>query len=233
MWAEQLEFFSQTREVITFDWPGFGESLLSEERPAEKGMDAFVESLRRQTDRHGARRVHLCGLSMGGYVALAALRAVPELIASLILCDTRATRDSEEVRRGRLSTAASVREQGITTLLESMPPRLLGETTLRQRPDIVARVRSMIAAASPEGTARALIAMAERQDSTDLLGKISVPTLIIAGKEDKLTPPEEMRTMADAIHGSSFAIIEGAGHLPNIEQPALFNQLIEDFFSDL
>lgn len=226
MWEGQVAEFSATHRVMTFDWPGFGESPLDEGEP---GMDRFADCLVGLLDHLGLDRVHLCGLSMGGYAALAFYRRWPERIASLILCDTRATADTEEARKGRYETAALARREGAAPLVESMTPRLLGATSLAERPDLVGRVKEMILSSHPEGIARALIGMAERPDSTDLLAGIEIPTLIVAGNEDKLTPPEEMRTMADAIPGATFLIIDRAGHLPNLEQPSLFNQALREF----
>ncbi len=228
MWAEQEKFFSRFREVITFDWPGFGETPPA---PPGKGMSSFVDSLRSEIEQRRVERAHICGLSMGGYAALAFYRASPEIVSSLILCDTRATADTPDVRQTRYATAEVVVREGLTSLIESMPARLLGETTLRERPAIIERVQQMIGTARPAGVADALIAMAERGDSTDLLPQISVKTLIIVGREDKLSPPEEMRPMANAIRNSSFAVIDEAGHLPNIEQPYRFNQILRDFLS--
>jgi pimeloyl-ACP methyl ester carboxylesterase len=91
----------------------------------------------------------------------------------------------------------------------------------------------MIESGQPEGIAQSLIAMAGRRDSTDLLQQIDCPTLIIVGKEDKLTPPSEAEKMNQAITGSSLMIIADAGHLPNIEQPESFNPVVSDFLSKL
>lgn len=112
-----------------------------------------------------------------------------------------------------------------------MLPKLLGETTLKNRPTVADRIRSIIETAQPEGIAQALIGMAQRENSTDLLPQISCPTLIVVGDEDKLTPTTDAETLAQFITASSLEVINGAGHLSNLEQPASFNQAINKFLN--
>ena len=118
-------------------------------------------------------------------------------------------------------------------MVEPMTPRLLGETTLQTKPQIIERVKKMIEAANPEGIARALIGMAHRNDSMDLLPKITCPTLIVVGNEDKLTPPADAEKMNQAIASSQLKIINNAGHLPNLEATVAFNQIVGDFLKGI
>jgi pimeloyl-ACP methyl ester carboxylesterase len=155
------------------------------------------------------------------------------MVSALILADTKPTIDSEEGKRGRYEMAELARSKGVSGLVEILTPRLIGETTLRNNPEVVARVKSMIEAGQSEGVAQAQAAMAERSDSTDLLSQINCPTLIIVGKEDKLTPPVEAEKMSRSIAGSTLEIVRSSGHLPNIEQPESFNHLVANFLSRL
>lgn len=224
MWNDQVEALSGDYRVITPDWRGFGGSS-----PGPATMDDFADDLAGLLDHLGVTEPIICGLSMGGYAAMAFLRRHPGRISALILADTRSTPDTEEARRTRLETAASVRRDGVAILLPGMTQRLLGQSTLATRPDIVERVNSMILSANSEGVARALEAMAAREDSTGLLRNVDVPTLIICGEEDVLTPPAEASQMSRAVHGSQLTLIAGAGHLPNIEKSAEFNETVMAF----
>jgi len=227
MWDDQVEALSVDYRVITPDWRGFGGSSPGPTTMAT--MDAFADDLAGLLDHLTVTEPIICGLSMGGYAAMAFLRRHPGRIAALILADTRATPDTDEARRTRLETAASVRRDGVSTLVPGMTRRLLGESTLSTRPDIVERINSMILSAKPEGVALALEAMAARGDSSGLLRTVEVPTLIICGEEDVLTPPAESSLMSRAVKGSQLALIPGAGHLPNIEKSAEFNETVMAF----
>ncbi len=154
-------------------------------------------------------------------------------VAALILCDTRASADTEEGKQSRHEMAALARQQGTPPIIEAMIPRLLGETTLRTKPQTAERVKEMIRAAQPEGIAQALFGMAQRDDSTELLSKITCPTLIIVGSEDKLTPPSDAEKMHQSIAFSQLRVINHAGHLANLEEPSVFNQTVRDFLKQL
>jgi 3-oxoadipate enol-lactonase len=234
MWDEQVAAFATTYRVITFDWRGFGESPLGD---GISTMEDFADDLAGLLNRLSIEQAIICGLSMGGYASFAFHRKYSERISALILADTRATPDNEEGKRGRYEMAELARKKGASALTEAlidkMLPRLLGETTQRTKPAVVERVKSMIESGQPEGIAEALLAMAGRPDSTDLLPQIGYPALIIVGNEDKLTPPSESEKISQAIPDSTLAIIDEAGHLPNIEQPESFNIVISRFLNGL
>jgi 3-oxoadipate enol-lactonase len=240
MWAPQVAEWRATHRVITLDWPGFGESAaegFGAVGDKAAGIDDYAALVIALLDHLKVEKAHLCGLSMGGYVALALYRIAPERVASLILCDTRASADSPETRNGRYETISLIAEngrEGLETLFANMLPRLLGETTLNSNPSLVAQVREMMAASSPEGIRQALTALAERRDASDLLpalGETGEGPLIIVGREDRITPASEMSLLAEAIKGSHFAIIERAGHLPNLEQPDQFNAVLRKWLN--
>jgi 3-oxoadipate enol-lactonase len=175
----------------------------------------------------------VCALSMGGYVAFALLRRHPDLVRALILLDTRPGPDGDEARENRRRMAATARESGAAPVASAMLPQLLSPSTRRERSDVAERLRAMIQGSSPRTIVAALAGMAARRDSTALLGGIRVPTLVIVGAEDAITPPSEARAMAGAIPGARLAIVGGAAHLPGLEQEEVVNARIAEFLAEL
>lgn len=230
MWENQVAEFQSTNRVITFDWRGFGASDLGSKN---HGLTDFADDLAGLLDQLKIQSATICGLSMGGYSAFAFYRKYANRVKALILCDTRATADTDEGKAARYEMAELARQRGASALVEPMIAKLLGETTLKSRPQVVEQVKEMIEAAHPEGIAQALIGMAERPDSTELLAKVTCPTLVIVGEEDKLTPPSDAEKMHQAIASSQLQVISKAGHLPNLEEPSDFNQTIRSFLQQL
>ena len=228
MWDDQFVAFSKKYRVIAPDFRGFGQSQLGEQATT---IESFADDLAGLLDHLSIEKAVFCGLSMGGYAAFAFLRKYPGRIAGLILADTRASADGEESRRARHDTAATVRREGPAALIPGMSQKLLGKTTLASRPDIVERINSIILTGNAEGIAQALIAMAARPDSSDMLGGISFPTLVISGEEDTIIPHEEATGLSRAIPGSEIVIIPAAGHLPNIEKIEEFNDTVTRFLT--
>jgi pimeloyl-ACP methyl ester carboxylesterase len=229
MWQPQLEAAPPGWRIIAPDLPGFGDT------PAIGGpltMAAAADRVALLLDDLGVRRVVLGGLSMGGYVAFALLRRHPGLLRALALCDTRAAPDTEDVRRGRLHSAARIRRAGPAEFLEGMLDRLLSPRS-RQQPELVARVRSLMADATTDGIVAALHGMAARPDATPLLRAIGVPALVVVGADDTITPVAETQLLARAIPGARLEIIDDAGHLPNLENPAPFNRVLHRFLDTL
>lgn len=230
MWREQVDALSARHRVVAPDLRGHGETQASGEATT---MEALAQDVAALLDELRIERVVLGGLSMGGYVALAFYRLFPQRVGALVLADTRATPDTGEARRGREESARKALTEGMPAIADAMLPKLLAPATVEEQPDVAARVRAMICATKPEGAAAALRAMAVRRDQTDLLPQISVPTLIIVGSEDTLTPPRDAQAMHRAIDGSRLEIIDGAGHLSNVERPAQFNRALSDFLKIL
>jgi 3-oxoadipate enol-lactonase len=221
LWEPQLDAFSGWR-VIAPALPGFDGSDLLED-PFVGGYAGQVVGV---LDNLGLEEVAVAGLSMGGYVAFELLRQVPHRIRGLVLADTRSTADALAAKQAREHLLTVADQQGPGAIANETLPRLLGATTHRERPDLVAAVRSMIEFQSPEGIAAAIRLMMTRPDSTPTLASIKVPTLVIVGAEDQLTPPEEASQMSESIHGAELLVIEGAGHLTNIEKPGAFNEAL-------
>ncbi len=230
MFEPQLEAFSGDRRVVAPDYPGFGRSPRT---PAHPDVRYYAEGVRRLLDRLELERVVLGGVSMGGYVAFGCIRLFPERISALVLANTRPDPDSEEIRQNRKKMAQRVADEGVEVLVELQMPRLLAPATLEKKKEVVENVRAMILESSPTGVVAALGAMRERPDSTPLLVRIDVPTLVVGGEEDAISSPEVMAAMAGKIPNSRHLTLPRAGHLSNLEAPKEFNAAMREFLAQL
>lgn len=230
MWAAEAAALGKACRVITPDLPGFGRSP-RQKGPAIPGMAR--EAARLLDDLGIGEPVVAGGLSMGGYVAFEFLRQYPERVRALALLSTRAAADTPEGRAKRLKTVEEIRAKGLEPFSRAVLPNLVGKTTLSSRPEVCRRVTEMILANTPEGVADALLAMAARRDSTDLLGAIRVPTLVVAGDEDTFIRADEAQAMASAIPGSRLEVIPQAGHLVNLEASAPFLEILARFLEGI
>lgn len=222
MWHPQVEALDGYRRVAP-DLPGLGESPLGE-GPAS--MASYAAALGGCLDRLGVESVVLCGLSMGGYIAFECLRQWPKRIVGLALMDTRADADTEEGRRGRDRLIAEVQARGAVAAADAMLPKLVGATTAAARPAWLSELRRRIERSPTEGVVAALEAIKERPDSTPLLGRIAVPTLVLVGAEDVITPLPLAEAMAQRIPGATLVVVPGAGHLSTLEQPHLVTEAL-------
>jgi 3-oxoadipate enol-lactonase len=230
MWDAQAEALSRTRRVVRFDARGFGGS------PPGAGpltMDTIADDGAALLDQLGIERAVVAGCSMGGYAAFAFVRRHPGRLGGLVLQDTRAGADSEEAKANRHALAQRILAEGAPAAVEAFLPKLLGETTHRERPKIVARVREWILATSPRGIADALHGLAAREDSRGTLAAIRVPTLVLVGEEDVLTPPAEAEAIARAVPGARLVGVPKAGHLANLENPTTLNAALAAFLDGL
>jgi pimeloyl-ACP methyl ester carboxylesterase len=230
MWAPQCGALHGAWRCLAPDLRGFGESGAT----PPFSVDQWADDLAAMLDEVGAREpVVLCGLSMGGYVAFAFWRRHRERVRALVLADTRPDADTPEGIERRRRTIAVARERGSASVATLLEGGMLGATTRERRPEIAALVRAMIAATPVEGIVGASEAMIARPDSTDLLGTIDVPTLVVVGEEDTISPPDVARAMHAAIPTSRLEVIPGAGHLTTLERPAAFNCVLGDWLDSL
>lgn len=206
------------------DLRGFGAST-----PPSAGLtiDDYARDCLALLDHLGIASAVVAGLSMGGYVALAFRRIAPHRVNGMIFIDTRASADTDDGRRARAESIAEAETAGTTPLIETMLPLLLASPA----PEVVSAVRSIMESASIAGVVAALRAMAARPDSTEMLSSIDVPTLVVVGEHDVITPPDVARRLADSIPGARLVEIAGAGHLTPIESPGPFNRAIVEFSS--
>jgi 3-oxoadipate enol-lactonase len=227
LWRPQLEGLTDTAHVIALDQRGNGESDTPE---PPYSVDQLADDAAGLLDELGITEpAVVAGLSMGGYVALAFYRRHADRTAGLILASTRAGADSEAGKANRDKSAALAKEKGMDAIAESMLPKMLAPETYQGRPGLVAEVRHMMAATPLNGALGDLMAMRDRPDSTELLGGIQKPVLIIHGQEDQLIPPSEAEGMNERLPNARLTLVPRAGHLVNLEQPDEFNAAVRTF----
>lgn len=205
-----------TTELITPDQRGFGSAAVGADDPDLAVVAADVIA------RLDGRRVVLGGCSMGGYVAMAVLRAAPELVAGLVMVSTRATADADAGRANRHAMASRIEEEGPAFVPDTVLPTLLGTETHDRRPEVVEAVRTLVSEQDGAAIAWAQRAMAARPDSSDVLRDTDVPTLIVRGEQDALIPQDEADALAALMPKAEVVILAGAGHLPPLEVPEEF-----------
>lgn len=230
LWRDQVEEIQKHHRVVAPDLRGHGESGVT---PGVVTMDDMARDVASLLETLNISRPIIGGLSMGGYVALAFCRLFPLHVRSLILADTRAQSDTEEARQNRAEQSEKALREGMEGIADGLLPKLLTPETVAKRPDIVKRVREMMVATNPEGAAAALRGMAERADQTPFLSRIIAPTLIVVGSEDANTPVADAELMHRGIGGSRLEVIQGAGHVSNIEKPENFNRALIEFLNDI
>ena len=212
MWDPQRATLGGQHRLVAPQLPGFGGTP-----PAGDVLttDAAADHLVGELDRAGVSAAVVCGLSMGGYVAFSMWRRHRERIAGLVLANTRAEPDDEAGRERRRAVAEKARTGGSEAIAES-PPTLLSEGA---DPALWERIEEMIRAQPGQAIAAASLGMADRPDSRPILGQIDVPTAVVTGTGDSLIPPDVSSPMAEAIPDAELVVLEGAGHLSNMEDP--------------
>lgn len=196
-------------------------------------MARYADDLVTVLDAVGAERAVCCGHSMGGYVLFELLRRHPERVRALVLCDTKAEADTPQGRQGRDELAELAEREGMVPVAERLLPKLLGRTTRSRHLELVETVRAMVLRSPVKGVAGALRAMRDRPDSTPYLDEIRVPTLVVGGAEDELTPPDVMQPMARRIRGARYVEVPNAGHVCPLERPDAVNEVLRDFLAGL
>jgi 3-oxoadipate enol-lactonase len=225
IWEHQIAAFSPHHRVIAPDLRGLGASARGS---GAASLDQHADDLAALLDHLAIENATVAGLSMGGYISFSLWRRHRERVAALILADTRAGADSEEGKQGREKSAKLAEEHGPGAIADQMLPKLLSPNAPAA---LRAQVRGIIESNDRAGIAAAQRAMAARPDSTPLLATIDVPTLVIVGAEDALTPPNEAEAMFDAIPGCRWAKLPAAGHLSNMEAPEAFNAAVAEFLT--
>jgi pimeloyl-ACP methyl ester carboxylesterase len=178
-------------------------------------------------------RAILCGLSLGGYIALRTVERNPERVLALILADTQSKPDSNQAKLKRAATIKSIKTHGIEAYAENLVKTLFTTDSLTKKTDMVEWVKQMIEAGSPSAICAALLALAGRTDTTSTLPHIKVPTLILVGEHDQSTTPIASQEMHEKIVNSELHVIPKAGHLSNVENSDEFNKHILNFLAKL
>ena len=230
LWQHQIGALTGFRRIAP-DLRGLG---LSDAPDLGYSMATYADDLAALLDALHADQVVLCGLSMGGYIALEFARRYRSRLRGLVLMDTRAEADTPEGRKGRDAAMQLAREKGAAAVAAQMLPKLFAANAATTMPQEVERVRVMMEAAPVKGIVGALAAMRDRTDSLPLLGELAgLPTLVVVGEQDQLTPPAAARTMAAGIPGATLTLIPGAGHLPPVEQPLATTRVLAEFLQSL
>lgn len=227
LWDFQVDDLADIARLIVPDLRGHG---MSDPTPPPLNVGDYADDCARLLDHLGLEGpVVVAGLSMGGYVAFEFCRRFPERVGGLILASTRAGADSAAGKEGRDKAAGVAIAGGAAAITADMLPKLLAPAAYEAEPDLVEFVREMMLETSTDGIVGALSAMRDRPDSTPDLPALEIPTLILHGQDDQLIPVSEAEVMRDGIPGAELVIVPGAGHLPNLEQPDIFNEAMREF----
>lgn len=229
-WDEQLDLLKNEYRVIAYDVRGHGHSDAGAE---PFSMEQFVADLFSFMEALGVQKATLCGLSIGGYIALAASAQDPQRIVNLILCDTQCTADTDEAKLKRSQTILSVQANGMQKYAADSIEKLFSKISLSTRHAAVSAVEDIILHTPIETITKTLLALAGRSETCSSLSDLKIPVLIIVGAEDQITPPEAAQQMHQLIPQSELKIIEDAGHLSNLEAPERFNGHLQTFLNSL
>lgn len=230
MWKNQFEELKSSNRVIAIDIRGFGKSI-DEKTPLS--IDLFSDDLVAFMDKLKIKKAILCGLSMGGYISLNTIKRFPERFDALILCDTQCIADTPEGKENRYKTIEQIKLKGTTSFNEKFLKSVFHPDSSTDKKEIIENLRSVVFANSKEILIAGLTALAERFETCSSLNDIHIPTLIICGRQDQLTPLAQSEFMHKHIAGSSLKVIENAGHVSNLEQPEVFNNYIVNFLNSL
>jgi 3-oxoadipate enol-lactonase len=226
MWEMQTEALKSNYRVISYDIRGFGDS------PAVRSdftLDALTADLMTLIDTLQLKKVALCGLSMGGYIALNAVEKYPDRFNALILSDTHCLPDSRETKDDKMKVIKCIKEKGLSAFADISMRYFFASTSLHKKNEAVRAAKKMILSTSVSSICNALLTLEQKQEACSKLSEIRIPVLIMVGKEDALTPPAMAMYMHEKIKDSSFYIIQYAGHLPNLENTEEFNLHLKKF----
>lgn len=230
MWAPQLDVLKGKARVVAYDVRGHGRT---EPGDGQLTLELFADDLLGLLDFLKIEKAVLCGLSMGGYIVLRAVEKAPQRARGLILADTKSEADSNEAKLKRAATVSAVKKDGVPAFAEGFMKAIFAPETLEKRRDLLELAKGLISANPPLGICGALLAMAGRTDTTPGLAKIAVPTLVLVGEQDTLTPPAAAKSLQENIPGAKLKVIPGAGHMSNLENPEAFNAALLGFLASL
>jgi len=230
IWAAQRRALPEKFRVITPDLRGFGQSAAS---TAPFSLELLADDVHALLKELGAERCALGGLSMGGYVALAYVKKYGGELRGLMLIDTKAEADTPEGKEARTRMVEVARQKGSSAIADLMEPKMLAPDAAKQRPAVAKELRAIMEACPPLTIEHALLAMRERPDRVAELGQIKVPTLIVVGEHDAITPPAVAETMRKGIPNARLVVVRGAGHMSCMEQPEQVNQAMREFVAGI
>jgi len=229
-WKPQAEHLKKTNRVITYDIRGFGHSGSGHEQIS---IALFAEDLLAFMNALEIKKAILCGLSMGGYILLDAITKYPERFKGLILCDTQCVADTPEAKEKRANTIKQIEKNGLEDFARAFLESAFCKESLNSKKKLIERLYKDIIGLEPKVVTDTLLALAQRTEKCSILKDITVPTLIICGKEDKITSIERSEFLFSNIDHSSLKIISDAGHISNLEQSEEFNKCLGNFITAL
>jgi pimeloyl-ACP methyl ester carboxylesterase len=230
MWQPQMDFFRKKNRVIAYDIRGFGKSTTTDD---ETSISLFANDVVQLMDMLEIPEVIACGLSMGGYILLNAVNRYPKRFKAIVLSDTQCIADSAEGREKRYKTIELIKAEGTQNFAEGFVNNIFCAGSLENKKELVETIKQVILSTSPDVITSTLASLAQRYETCSALASIEIPTLIICGREDKITPLVQSEFMHKTIPLSELAIINYAGHMSNLEQPEIFNEHLSNFISGL
>jgi pimeloyl-ACP methyl ester carboxylesterase len=226
-WAPHRAVFAKNFHFISVDFPGFGQSPLSAEHTT---MDSVAEALNHTLNQAGIdQKIVLIGVSMGGYAAFRFMAMFRERVRALALISTKATPDTDAARQKRFENIQLIERDGLAHFAVKTVPALLGKTTQTKNPDLAEDLKKTIGQSNAAAITAALRGLAARPDSTAVLHEIAVPAFVLAGEEDGIIPPVEMKQMAEQIKKADFQSLPEVGHLNPLENPSGFQNALLTF----
>lgn len=220
MWENQIDVFKEHFRVLAYDVRGFGNT---DPGTGEYSIAQFAEDLFHFIDALQIEKAVVCGLSMGGYIALNAIEQQPKRIAALILADTQCLADSDETKKKRMDTISAIQKKGLLEYTQDSVKKMFSESSLTNKKEEVLFVEHTIQHTRTETICNTLKALADRKEMCTLLQLIAIPVLIVVGENDQITTPEVAQKMYERIPGSTLHVINNAGHLSNLENSGSFN----------
>lgn len=230
MWEKQIEFLKTSYRLIACDIRGFGKS---KDEKSPLNINLFTDDLIEFMDKLEIDKAVICGLSMGGYITLNAAKRFPDRFEALILCDTQCIADTPEIKENRLKTIAKIEEEGVSNFNEEFIKSVFHKDSLTDKKELVEELKSVVFANSQRIIIQGLLALAIRAETCSTLDRIRIPTLIICGREDAVTPLGQSQYLKEHIIGSTLKIIDDAGHVSNLESPNEFNEHLGEFLINL
>lgn len=233
MWDYQVEALSSAGwRCVAIDLPGFGGSAAPAD-PSACSMDAYADLVAGVALALGLDQVVLAGASMGGYLAFAVMRRHPDLVRALVLAGTKAQADDGNTWQDRTDLQNALRDgDSLETLAKAMVEKLLGRPALRHQ-ELVDYVHALMTNNTVDGVIGALEAMKHRPDSMSTLADIAVPTLVLVGSQDRVTPLIEANLIRSKVALAKLVTVPEAGHLANLENPLEFNEMLLEFLGGL
>lgn len=227
-WHNQMEFLKKDYRVLAYDIRGFGKSTPGKEKAS---IGLFTDDLLNFMDALKIKKAIVCGFSMGGYILLNAVHHYADRFKAIVLSDTQCIADSPELIKKREQTIKDINAGRINDFTDGFLNSVFCAETLATKKEVVEELKAVILATAPLTIVAGLTAMAERREMCSVVSKISIPTLIICGKQDVVTVPAQSEFFKNNIIGSKLQIINYAGHMTNLEQPDDFNKYLAEFIS--